>query len=80
MTITIEQARSAKKAFQKQLAADFNPAASPVNGIGLGRDDAGYYVSVGLIRDPSPAERQKLPETCGGVSVKYHKTGPVVAY
>ncbi len=80
MTTTIDQARAAKKAFQTRLAADFNPAASPVNGIGLGHDNDGYYVSVGLLRDPTPAEKRKLPETCDGVSVKYHKTGPVIAY
>ena len=80
MTTTIDQARAAKKAFQTQLAADFNAASSPVNGVGLGRDDGGYYVSVGLMRDPTAAEQKKLPDVYAGVSVKYHKTGLVIAY
>jgi hypothetical protein len=77
---TIEQARAAKQKLAKQLMGSFNGAASPVNSVGLSRDQDGYYVAVGLERQPTSAENAKLPKKCDGVTVKYSVNGPISAF
>lgn len=77
---TIEQARAAKEKLSKQLMGSFNGAASPVNSVGLSRDQNGYYVAVGLERQPTPAEDAKLPKKYDGVTVKYNVNGPITAF
>jgi hypothetical protein len=77
---TLEKARAAKDKLSKQLMGSFNGAASPVNSVGLSRDQSGYYVAVGLERHPTPAENAKLPQKYDGVTVKYSVLGPIVAF
>lgn len=80
MPTTLDDARKAKFKVVKELSAAFNDAArSPVNAIGLSKDKDGYYVSVGLERQPSAAECANLPQDCDGVRVKYKVTGPINA-
>ncbi|MFN7114950.1 MAG: hypothetical protein ACK4PK_11405 [Alphaproteobacteria bacterium] len=77
---TIDQARAAKDKLEKQLMGRFNGAALPVNSVGLSHDQAGYYVAVGLERQPTAAEDAKLPKKCDGVTVKYSVNGPINAF
>ncbi|MDP2205481.1 MAG: hypothetical protein Q8K65_04175 [Alphaproteobacteria bacterium] len=77
---TIDQARAAKDKLAKQLMGSFNGAASPVNSVGLSQDQAGYYVAVGLERQPTAAEDAKLPKKYDGVTVKYSVNGPISAF
>jgi autonomous glycyl radical cofactor GrcA len=76
---TFEQAEAAKKKLSKQLMGSFNGAASPVNGIGVGRDQDGFHIAVRLERRPTAAEAAQLPEKYDGVSVKYSVIGPIYA-
>lgn len=76
---TLDQARAAKKKLAKELMGSFNGAASPVNSVGLSRDQDGYYVAVGLERQPTAAENAKLPKKYDGVTVKYSVNGPICA-
>lgn len=77
---TIDEARKAKTKVARQLSRSFNDAArSPVNGIGISKDKEGYFVAVGLERQPTPEETRDLPQECDGVPVKYKVVGPIVA-
>lgn len=77
---TIEEARKAKAKVARQLMRSFNDAArSPVNGVGISKDKEGYFVAVGLERQPTPEETRDLPQECDGVPVKYKVVGPIVA-
>ncbi len=74
---TLDEARAAKGKVKKQLKDTFNGSSSPM--VGISKDKEGYFVSVGLERQPTPAECTKLPQECDGVRVKYKVTGPIVA-
>lgn len=77
---TLDEARKAKTKVARQLMRSFNDAArSPVNGIGISKDREGYFVAVGLERQPTPEETRALPQECDGVPVKYKVVGPIVA-
>lgn len=81
MATTLDEARKAKNKVSKQLMGTFNAAArSPVNSVGISKDNAGYFVSVGLERQPTKQECDTLPQECDGVRVKYKVTGPITAF
>jgi len=78
---TLDEARKAKNKISKLLMNAFNTASrGPVNSVGISKDKDGFFVSVGLERQPSPEECKKLPQECDGVTVKYKVTGPIVAF
>ncbi|MGE0747616.1 MAG: hypothetical protein AB7K86_20320 [Rhodospirillales bacterium] len=68
MTVTIDQARTAKAKLQAQLRTHAN-----VVGIGIGRDGPSYCVKVNLQRD----DRGGLPEDVDGVRVRYEVVGSI---
>ena len=74
---TLDEARNAKVKVKKQLKDTFNGVAPPM--VGISKDKDGYFVSVGLERQPSPADCAKMPQECDGVRVKYKLVGPIVA-
>ncbi|HYD19025.1 MAG TPA: hypothetical protein VEF76_11150 [Patescibacteria group bacterium] len=77
---TLDEARRAKGKVGKLLSHTFNNAAqNPVNSIGISRDKDGFFIAVGLERQPTPEETRNLPRECDGVAVKYKITGPIVA-
>ena len=77
---TFAQAQNAQKSFEKHLKQHFNAAAGPVNSVGISRNHEGFYLSVGLERQPTAAENAKLPVRHDGVAVKYKLIGPIVAF
>lgn len=75
--ITLKQARAAKN----KLSKIFEQAASlPINGIGIGGDKTGYFISVNVSRKLSKKEKLSLPLVKNGVPVKYKVVGPARAF
>lgn len=75
-----EEVRVAKKEFSS-LYLKF-----PINGVGISKDEEGYFISVDTERELTAAERdvtQKdkcFPDEFNGVRVKYKTVGRIVAY
>ncbi|BCS35230.1 hypothetical protein TBR22_A44570 [Luteitalea sp. TBR-22] len=68
--ISLEQARSAKRATQQRLEASGQDAA-----VGLTRVDGEYAVKVNVAQAPPTARR--LPSSIEGVAVKVEVVGPI---
>ena len=68
-TVSISQARRAQASLQKRVGER-----AEVNGIGIGRRNGGYVLSVNITREGA---RKTLPEEIEGVPVTVRVRGPI---
>ena len=79
--VSLDEAQAAKNDLAKKLLKHFSTASGGlINGVGIGRiSTAEYCVQVGLLREPTDAEKEDLPDAHMGVKVRYVHTGPAKA-
>jgi len=68
-TVSINQARRAQASLQKRVGKH-----PEINGIGIGRCDGGYVLSVNITQEGA---RKTLPEEVEGVPVTVRVRGPI---
>ncbi|HEY5177859.1 MAG TPA: hypothetical protein VII95_20080 [Terriglobales bacterium] len=77
MTTEAEACAVQDKLVSSSLLNFNNAARAPVYSIGVGRDNDGYYVHIGLERQPTAQEQDSIPNQVDGVRVKWQVIGQI---